>query len=214
MEVSLEILSGEVRLTRVDTSEVEIIQGAVELYPGDLIETLREARARLDYPDGTQMRIKPRTLVEVQPNSLRVFKGRTWYRFVRRGSEFRIETPTLVAGIRGTEFEIAVNSRKRSYLMVMSGAVAVECRNSNTKLLLREGFATQSEPGKRIRPAYQFDVERRNRDWQDNAWHNGDAVDDINARFIRYLNLRTEYGDEDSRTIEALERLNELRNNR
>lgn len=212
LDIKLTILSGQLKLTRVGTSETALIKEPVQLYSGDIIETLREAKAVLNYSDGTEMRIKPRTMVEVRPTSLRVFKGRTWYRFVKRGSEFRIETPTLVAGIRGTEFEVSVSSKNKSFLMVMHGAVAAKSKISNKGVLLRPGFAVHCDAGKDLSSPYSFDVETRKQDWTDSLWQNGSEKDDINTRFIRYLNYKYEYGDEDPKTLDALEQLNEIKN--
>ena len=213
LDARLEIVAGQVRLTRVGSTKTDVINSSINLCAGDLLETLRESRAVLKYADGTEMRIQPRTLVEVQPMSIRVFKGKTWYRFVKRGSEFRIETPTLVAGIRGTEFEVAVTSRQKSFVMVLEGAVAVNNVGAESGgMLLRPGFATHSEPGSDLAPAYQFNLERKKAEWEARSWEPNGGADDINRLFIRYLNLKNEYGDDDARTQEALELFNERRN--
>ena len=125
LDAKLEIVSGQIKLTRVGSTKTDLITQSCELYSGDLLETLQQSKAALVYGDGTKMRIKERTLVEVQPMSIKVFKGKTWYKFTKRGTEFRIETPTLIAGIRGTEFEVAVSSRKKASVSVVEGAVAV-----------------------------------------------------------------------------------------
>lgn len=212
LDAKLEILGGQVKLTRVGSSKTDVISQSVELFAGDLLETLRESKAALTYADGTIMRIKERTLVEVQPMSIRVFKGKTWYKFTKRGTEFRIETPTLVAGIRGTEFEVAVSSRKKASISVTEGAVAVKSRNSNKGLLLRPGFATHCEPGSDPVTAYKFNVERKKAEWAGTEWNHQSQLDDANTRFFKYLNLKYEYGEEDQRTKEALKSFDEIKN--
>lgn len=211
LDASLEIISGQVKLTRVGSTKTDIISKSVELFAGDLLETLRESKAVLNYTDGTVMRIKPRTLVEVQPLSIKVFKGKTWYKFTKRGSEFRIETPTLVAGIRGTEFEVAVTSRKKASVSVMEGAVAVKSRTGNRGQLLRPGFATHCEPGEDLVPFYKFNIDKKNAEWKADDWNTAAAVTDINKLFINYLNLKYEYGDEDPRTGDALKTLEDAK---
>ena len=204
LDATLEIISGQVKLTRVGNAKTDVISKGVELFAGDLLETLRESKAVLNYSDGTVMRIKPRTLIEVQPLSLKVFKGKTWYKFTKRGTEFRIETPTLVAGIRGTEFEVAVTSRKKASVSVMEGAVAVKSKAGKKGLLLRPGFATHCEPGEDLVDVYKFSVEKKNAEWSTDEWKSAAVVTDINKLFINYLNLKYEYGDEDPRTVDAL----------
>ncbi len=211
LDASLEIISGQVKLTRVGSTKTDIISNGVELYAGDLLETLRESKAVLNYTDGTVMRIKPRTLVEVQPLSIKVFKGQTWYKFTKRGTEFRIETPTLVAGIRGTEFEVAVTSRKKASVSVLEGAVAVKGRAGKKSLVLKPGFATHCEPGNELVEAYKFNLDKKNAEWKADEWDCAGSISDINKLFINYLNLKYEYGDEDSRTAEALKTLEAAR---
>lgn len=212
LDARLEIVSGQVKLTRVGSAKTDIISQAVDLFAGDLLETLRESKAALTYKDGTVMKIKERTLVEVQPMSIKVFKGKTWYKFTKRGTEFKIETPTLVAGIRGTEFEVAVSSRKKASVSVTEGAVSVKGKASGKGLLLRPGFATHCEPGSDPVPAYKFNVDLKNSEWSGSDWESKTGKDDINARFFRYMNLKYEYGEDDARTKEALKAFEEMKN--
>ncbi len=214
LDAKLEILGGQVKLTRVGNTKTDIVTQSVDLFAGDLLETLRESKATLTYSDGTIMRIKERTLVEVQPMSIRVFKGKTWYKFTKRGTEFKIETPTLVAGIRGTEFEIGVSSRKKSSLSVTEGAVSVKSLKSNKKMLIRKGFATHCEAGSDPVSPYKFNVDKKNAEWTGAEWAKTAQKEDINTRYFKYINLKYEYGEEDPRTQEALKSFQEMKNRR
>lgn len=205
LDAKLEIVSGQVKLTRVGKTKTDVISRTTSLYAGDLLETLRESKAVLKYSDGTEMRIKPRTLIEVQPLSIKVFKGRSWYKFTKRNKEFRIETPTLVAGIRGTEFEVSVSSRKKASVSVIEGAVAVKGRYSRGGLLLRPGYATHCAPGSELAMPYQFNIEKKKQEWKDSNWKSASNGVDVNRLFLNYLNLKYEYGNDDPRTLEALE---------
>ncbi len=205
LDAKLEIISGQVKLTRVGSTKTDVITQSVELYAGDLLETLRESKATLVYGDGTSMRLKERTLVEVQALSLRVFKGKTWYKFTKRGSEFKIETPTLVAGIRGTEFEVAVGSSRRTSLAVFEGAVAAKSRLSKRGMLVRGGFATHCGPESDMSKPYKFNVDKKRAEWADAEWQPQADDNDTYRLFIKQLNLKYEYGADDPRTIEALE---------
>ncbi|MBP7632759.1 FecR domain-containing protein [Candidatus Ozemobacteraceae bacterium] len=209
LDVKLSIIGGQVKLTRVGKVLSDVITAASPLFAGDLIETLRESKAELVYGDGTRMRIKPMTMVELQPTALKVFKGQTWFKFVKRGSEFLIETPSLVAGIRGTVFDVAVSSRGKSVLSVVQGAVAVRGKNgSGQEMLVKGGKATSCSVGEELSQAYDFNVEKKNAEWKDADWA-GASEADINALYINYFNLKSEYGANDSRTIEAFKRFEE-----
>ena len=65
LDAKLEIISGQVKLTRVGSNKTDVINESCDLYAGDLLETLIDSKATLAYADGTNMRIKERTLIEV-----------------------------------------------------------------------------------------------------------------------------------------------------
>ena len=208
LDAKLEIISGQVKLTRVGSNRTDVISESCQLYAGDLLETLIDSKATLAYADGTNMRIKERTLIEVQPMSIRVFKGKTWYKFTKRGTEFRIETPSLVAGIRGTEFEVAVSSRKKTSVAVVEGAVAVR-GNSQGNALLTEGLAAYADPEGDLSKPVEFNTELKRAEWNDNEWKASDSSsNDIYKLYMDYVNLKNEYGEDDERAVEAKNKFN------
>lgn len=211
LDVNLNIISGQVKLTRVGQTMSDVISKGVPLFSGDLLETMRESKAELVYGDGTVMRVKPLTLLEVQPTALKVFKGKTWFKFVKRGSEFVIETPSLIAGIRGTEFDVAVNSRGKSVLSVMDGAVEVRGGNGKgAKKLVRKGYATHCQPGEEATTPYTFNLGKKSAEWRANEWAQV-ADGDVNQLFINYMNMKNTYGDDDQRTQEVLQKMEKAR---
>ncbi len=178
LNVKVQILSGQVRLVRAGASVSEVATDIFPVMAGDEIETLTDARAVVVYNDGTTMRMKPQTKVQIEANALRVFKGAAWFKFVKRGTEFVIETPSLVAGIRGTQFDINVTSRMKTILAVTEGAVAVRpaAAKDAPESLVKAGYATQCEFGKPVSPTQvAIDVNRKNAEWADAAWRKGAA---------------------------------------
>jgi len=212
LDVKLGIVAGQVKLTRVGKTLSDLYSQGFPVYHGDIIETMRESKAELQYSDGTIMRLKPLTKVEIQATSLKVFKGQSWFKFTKRGSEFVVETPSLVAGIRGTVFDVAVTSRGKSVVSVMQGRVAVRGKKGGDEVLLDQGKASHCEIGKEPVKAYDFDAEKKSDEWLEVDWdamgvHNSDAQ----TRYITYLNLKSEYGENDSRTVEALKLFEQAR---
>jgi len=206
LDAKLEIISGQVKLTRVGSNKTDVINESCQLYAGDLLETLIDSRATLAYSDGTNMRIKERTLIEVQPMSIRVFKGKTWYKFTKRGTEFRIETPSLVAGIRGTEFEVAVSSRKKTSVSVVEGAVAVRGNNGGNALLT-EGLAAFADAEGDLSRPVEFNTDIKKAEWSESEWKADSASgEDVYKLYMDYVNLKNEYGEDDIRAIEAKEK--------
>lgn len=210
LDVKLNIISGQVKLTRVGKTFADVLTTGVPLFPGDLIETMRESKAELCYSDGAVMRLKPQTLVEIQPFSLKIFKGKVWHKFTKRGTEFVIDTPSLVAGIRGTIFDVAVSSRGKTILSVMEGAVAVTGKGSKSKrFFVKAGYSTHADPGEDPVAPYKFNVAQKNSEWLESEWISEDRS--IDQLFINYLNLKNEYGENDPRTLEVLKAIEEAK---
>lgn len=205
LDVKMSIINGQVKLTRVGKTLSDVFSAPFQLCAGDIIETMENSKAELAYQDGTTMRMKPLTKVEVQPTSLKIFKGQTWHKFTKRGTEFLIETPSLVAGIRGTIFDVAVGSKGKSILAVMEGKVGVRGAQGE-EILITDGKYVGCEPGFAPGASLLFDVDKKNAEWNEADWKCV-TIDDINQRYTNFINLKTEYGLKDPRTQEALKDL-------
>jgi hypothetical protein len=210
LDVKLDILAGQIKLTRIGNTKSDIISRPCQLYAGDLLETLKETKSMLTYADGTTMKLKERTLIEVQPTSIRVFRGKTWYKFTKRGTEFKIETPSLVAGIRGTEFEVVVSSRRKTSVSVLEGAVFADSKAQGKGALLTAGEAVSCDYQKPLSNKFGFNVADKNYEWNNDEWKVATATD-VNSLFLNYLNFKNEFGDEDPRTIEIKRALDKAR---
>lgn len=212
LDVKLDILAGQIKLTRIGNTKSDIISRPCQLYAGDLLETLRDTKSMLTYADGTTMKLKERTLIEVQPSSIRVFRGKTWYKFTKRGTEFKIETPSLVAGIRGTEFEVAVTSRRKTSVSVLEGAVFTNSKARGRGALVTAGEAISCDYQKPLSNKFSFNVEDKNNEWNNSEWDVVSATPtDVNSLLLNYLNFKNEFGDEDARTIEMKRALDKAR---
>ncbi|MBF0544917.1 MAG: FecR domain-containing protein [Candidatus Riflebacteria bacterium] len=209
IDVKINIVTGQVKLTRVGKTLSDVFTSAFPLYAGDIIETMRESKAELTYADGTNMRMKPLTKIQVQDSTLKVFKGQTWYKFTKRGTEFLIETPSLVAGIRGTVFDISVTSKGKSMLSVMEGKVAVKGTKGN-EVLVDQGAAVNCEPGGEPSNTYTFNIEKKKNEWLEGEWLSASGGD-LEQYFINYLNLKAEYGPQDPRTLDAQRQLEDAK---
>ncbi|GEM_PF-6326286 len=69
-------------------------------------------------------------------------------KFLRMGAENRVQinTPTAVAGVRGTEFFVETDG-KVTEVGVLDGVVEVSDRNGLGRVLLQKGFLTMVRPG-------------------------------------------------------------------
>ena len=105
----------------------------------DEVLTGKAAAAHIRFPDETVIKIGPNANFKVLYNtyirtegarrrgfSLRV--GRIWTRvskFLSSSSEFKIETPTAQAAVRGTRFSVLVTKNGATYISVYEGKVDV-----------------------------------------------------------------------------------------
>lgn len=175
IDAKLEVIEGLVRLTHLG-SNADLVTEATQLRAGDVIETTSDGKAAIAYSDGTRMKIKENTQVEVQARSVRIFKGKTWYKFTKRGTEFRIETPSMVAGIKGTEFEVNV-TEKDSSVSVFEGAVQVR-GNASGNVLLTEGMSVTSNLDGNLSKTTNIDVKEKRSEWVMTSWKDFDSEEE------------------------------------
>ncbi|MFZ5482854.1 MAG: tetratricopeptide repeat protein [Pseudomonadota bacterium] len=106
----------------------------MRLTPGYALRTGKGARAALLLSDRTQIRLNENTSLDVvalgaAPRSagqtkFRQNAGRAWVQSKTPPKTLEWQTPTAVAGIRGTDWEMAVDEAGQSTLSVFSGAIA------------------------------------------------------------------------------------------
>jgi hypothetical protein len=136
------------------------------LYPGDRIRTGPDSKVKVIIftPQGTQdvIDIRPNTLFEVPgvreidmygktPRILRVPKGiiKTIIRRIKgEKPSFYIKTPTVVLGVRGTEFIVGHDpDTMRDFVMVVEGEVEVTSQDNKTTLVVKPGEQLEAVDG-------------------------------------------------------------------
>lgn len=105
-----------------------------KLSPGQSIRTGKNAKAALLLSDRTQVRLNENTVIDIvavgaAPRSagqtkFRQMAGRAWVQSKTPPSSLEWQTPTAIAGIRGTDWEMAVAEDGKSTLSVFSGQIA------------------------------------------------------------------------------------------
>ena len=185
--VRISIVTGSVNRTPLGKTAPETFTAPFQLFAGDVIKTLPDSKAELVYDDGTVMRMKPETEVEVRLTSLKIFKGQTWHKFTKRGTEFLIETPSLVAGIRGTIFDVDVREKGKSLLAVLEGKVGVKPTKPAKgeeagEILITDGKVVSCEPG--YAPGVSLlDGAKKTAEWRDGEWMTQGKVDQLFANW-------------------------------
>lgn len=94
-----------------------------------------------------------------QKPSLRLVLGNLWASVAKRitpGSQFQVETPAAVAGVRGTRFEVSVSPTGATGVYVEEGVVEVrglqDGKPRGEPVVLTAGQATYVEPGQAPTP--------------------------------------------------------------
>jgi hypothetical protein len=133
-------VQGEVNIIMPDGQKVPVAEGAV-VSAGQVVDCGPESRLLLEIGDGSQIEILEGTRIEVNnllPQeeskfSLSLFFGRIAAKLKRIVSADIVITPTMVAGVRGTDFLVTVADDGASVLSVSSGQVQVSSDSEGVK---------------------------------------------------------------------------------
>ena len=145
------------------------------LQSGDSVRTGKGSLAEIGFADGTSIRLGEKTSLYIQradsadsaDRSFKLFIGKLWAKVAKLSlkSQFTVETPTAVAGVRGTVFKVEVEQDSSTRVAVEEGLVEVSGPGRRGKMLrlaaLRQSFIRRglepSESG--------FDPQKENR-WE------------------------------------------------
>lgn len=170
----LKALSGEVWVTVPPSVEESAARAPSKLVAGTRIRTGAQSSAEVIFPDGSQLKIRSNSAMQLsghkrrgkKKHSVLLFFGRLWNKVVTTvGAEpsYEITTANAVCGVRGTEFETAVGEDGSVRVRVKEGSVHVG-GDSNHNLLVA-GQETQANEGG-VAKSRAISVKPR---WR--AWH-------------------------------------------
>jgi Flp pilus assembly protein TadD len=102
-----------------------------QLIQGSAVRTLDSSRMAVMLADQTQIRLAPNSMVEIKQvgdgatraTQLQQSSGRTWAQSKNIPDKLTVQTPTALAAIRGTDWELVVDEDGTSTLTVLSGTV-------------------------------------------------------------------------------------------
>ncbi|MFC1744157.1 FecR domain-containing protein [Candidatus Riflebacteria bacterium] len=185
LNIHLEMLKGTAKVfdTGAHRGKPILVLTESALKIGQIVETIKDSRALLVYSDGTRFKIKPMTSLEIMPNGLRLMTGNVWFQVVKRGKQFEIETPTMIAGIRGTIFDIAVHPNKAiSDIQVFKGAVSIRSALIDSKnILVKSGMTAGVEKNAPPSKPVKFDVRNAAKEWAEKNWTPSDKTPPVRA---------------------------------
>lgn len=128
-------VKGRVWIQRPGAGEYRARAGE-RLTGGTRIRTDAEGQAEVEMDDGSTLVVRERSSIQLsgiqrrkeKKTSLLIFFGRVWNRIIRaagKQARYELHTPVLVAGVRGTEFEVGVGEDGSVRIVVAEGVVAV-----------------------------------------------------------------------------------------
>ena len=136
------------------------------LYVGDQVRTQKESALALKIGENVETRVNQLSLFTVRsvnpkeqnPNQIDLSKGEVWAKALKKeDTVFQVKTPAALAGVRGTEFNVAVDEEGKSSVHVLDGVVDVF--NEFGKVLAEAGFSTEVLKGKIPLDPSKFDID-------------------------------------------------------
>lgn len=140
-------------------------QGVMPLFEGDELKTGSEAKALIEFHDGTRCALNEKTTLVIRfrqhrdtgiTRVLRLLLGEIWIKTSGGPRPLEVETPVANAAIRSTEFNLKVLSDGQSILTVVEGLV--EFGTPFGTCPIRAGTTSIGERGKKCTKPAQVDV--------------------------------------------------------
>ena len=123
------------------------------LFATNFVRTLDMSRMAILFTDRTQVRLAANSTLQIKEaagtdakTTINLNSGRSWVTSKAPPQGLRMETPSAVAAIRGTEWEMAVDEEGRATLTVFSGEV--EFFNDHGNVLVGAYEQARAEKGK------------------------------------------------------------------
>jgi len=138
----------------------------MRVLPGSTVRTKATGRVELQFDDRSLLRLDHNTEVQIlsgsQERGVMVTLGNIWAKVqsVFGASKFKIKTPTVVAGVRGTVLRAEVSDQEAA-IAVDEGEVEVSPTEGEPPVIVRQNQQVRVPRGKRdLRPG-AFDPEAR-----------------------------------------------------
>ena len=125
-----------------------------QLFPSNLVRTGDSSKMALLFPDRTQYRLAQNCVLQIKEIAadkdkktvLNLNAGRSWMQSKTSPGGLQVQTPSALASIRGTEWEIVVEPDGRSTVTVFNGEV--EFSNEQGRVLVGRNEQASAEQGR------------------------------------------------------------------
>jgi hypothetical protein len=142
---TVSLLDGSAWVQRGEKPPESVLSVDGQVFPGDRVRTGKGSRLELELPDGSFLRFDENTSFTILASGyrekeerrdirVRMLLGKAWARvsrFLLGRGRFSIETPTAVAGVRGTVYRLNLNQDRSATVKVYDGEVEVRRRQED-----------------------------------------------------------------------------------
>lgn len=153
---------GKVDVTRVQNRPAEIAKQGTRLHNGNLLHTGDESLAALVFTDDKSLlKVRSNSKVAIkgmrQQNSIvktiAMEFGQLWAKVTKSAAPFRVQTPSGVAAVKGTNFYCITDEAGKMIIICLEGAV--ELANALGKVLVNAGYTgtLEKDQAPTVRPS-------------------------------------------------------------
>ncbi|GAB4187079.1 MAG: hypothetical protein Kow00108_24080 [Calditrichia bacterium] len=131
----INFLIGKTQIIQKDAHQILEASFNSELYPGDRVETKKESRCEILYHNGNVVRLDENSIYRItrveeekKETESELSFGKLWANIVKIFSgpqSFDVKTPTAVAAVRGTVYQIKIDSVASDF-KVFNGSIGVK----------------------------------------------------------------------------------------
>ncbi len=179
----IKFLIGKVDILPSRKTDWEKAKYNMAVASGDRIRTALNARAELQMPDGSVIRIRENTIFDVKEiktperhnedkMSFTLWAGDLWAQFKKVVSDRQtreIESPSAVVAVRGTTLEINVDQNRATRVRVFEGRVNVKAKDVAGEVTLTSNQESTVEQGKPPTPPSGFTADDDTEDEEEDA---------------------------------------------
>jgi hypothetical protein len=175
---TLTYFKGEVQVKRSDKNVWVKAQLKMPLYVSDSVKTLKKASAEILLDDGSVIRLKESSLMEIRgmsedkqakKSSFGVILGKVWTDVAPQapGSTFELHGPSATVGVRGTRLAISVGADNEMRVLVFNGMVRVTSSKTGAASMMLNANQALDVSSARNLSAPQSITKEESDDWSD-----------------------------------------------
>ncbi len=132
------VISGKVMFMDKSVSDWAECQGTFEVKTGGRIKLDDSGAAVINYSDGTMVTLRSGTEIELKADGIRLNEGGVWIKLIKTKSGFKVDTPSVTIGARGTIFSV-IKKQEKILVKLVEGIIEVINRESGKTLAMKAG---------------------------------------------------------------------------